>query len=161
MQINLFNRKYSIERCIPRDINIHYVLVKHLITDVSQDEYQNRMQESISQGLAWKGYVDNKLFGFIYNKVEDKIGYGICIYSLFNEPYGFTLLLKEAFTDFPSHKILVTPHKEMPVTYLRSLTTSMSMKRYNWYKEPLAIHIETLYKKFERIYNKFIKDNIE
>lgn len=141
---------YKVTKCTLDDIDTHYELVRSAADDVPEDVYKSRMTTSVEQGLAYYVKKDGVLVGFLYNICNDKrYGEAVSIWGV--DPIAFITLLKESFTDFPSHKIRVMPHKNN-VTYISSLVKGDSIRNWHLYGTPLVVVIAPLIEKFKKMY---------
>ena len=87
----------------------------------------------------------------MYNKIKDKKGIGCSIWSI--DARGFMLLLKEMFEDFPSHKVVVMPHKSN-AAYLKTMTIGSTIRNYYNLGTPLVIKISDVDSKIRSLYDK-------
>lgn len=145
-----YNNTYKIEECTVDDVDVHYEMVRSLVDDVDEDTYKKNMMLSVQQKLAYKVSINDELTGFMYNKVEGKIGHGVSIYNK-GSIVGFILLLKEGFDEFPSHKILMVPHKGN-ATYLKALTKGYSIRNYRNHGKPLVVMLSEVREYIKKMY---------
>lgn len=158
----LSNNTYDIRKCVEADISNHYEVIRHLVDDVPEETYKNSMLKSVLQGYAYCVEKNAVLVGFIYNMCNTtRYGEAVSIWG--NDVIAFTVMLKEAFEQFPVHKIKVVPHKEN-VLYLRSLVKPDSIRNWYNYKTSLVIVIAPLIDKFKKMYLQLgitkVEDNV-
>ena len=147
----LEDNTYTVSKCLTEDIEQHYSLVSEFIPNINKTTYTKRMEQSIEQQLAWKVQLNGALVGFIYTICNNGVGEGVSIWG--NNAIAFIPLLKEAFYNYPSHKIQIEPHKNEFVLY-KSLLSENSIKNYHTLHTPLNINLRKIVAKYEDVYTK-------
>lgn len=142
---------YKTSVCTLPDIPLHFSKVQNVIAKDMVEIYQERMKESTSQHLALKVCRNGELKGFIYTTVKDKIGEGVSIWAI--DSVSAILLMKDAFTEYPSHKILVKPHGSEFILY-KSLVLVSSIRNHYATGSPLVIHLKKVVEKYSSAFLK-------
>lgn len=144
---------YTVSLCTTKDIYSDYEIVRELVSDTPEDLYKDLMLKSVECELAYRVTDSNGKLGFMYTYIEKCVGYGSAIYS--NIPViGFVCLLKELFNEYPSHKILMVPHRGN-IAYLKSMVTGCSLREcHNNENEYLVVKLKDMRVKFKELYFK-------
>jgi len=143
---------YKVTRCSLVDIDSDYELVRANVDDCPEDEYKAKMIKSIESGTTYRVIDANGKLGFLYSYIEDKVGYGSAGYNG-GLRIGYLCLLKELVKDYPSHKMVMMPHKGN-IGYIRSLATNNSIRDCHNGNGPLVVLISELKAKIDDLWAK-------
>lgn len=142
-------KEYIVSRCTVDEVLEHYSIVEPLVTDVTPIIYKDRMIASIEQGFAFKVTSGEQLLGFLY-LVKNRYGEGVSIWGA-GDKIASMLLFKEAFTDFPSHKVIIMPHGDN-AAYMKAITLGASIRNFWNHGSEIVVVLKDADAKFRRMY---------
>jgi hypothetical protein len=125
-------------------------VVHDRITDTSLEYYEQNMEDSVDQNLAFSVLKDGTRVGFVYMRMEGYKYIGACVY-IHSDAISSIVGLKTIFDMNDSHKVLFTPH-ENGLKYFKSMATGPSIRAYHATGTPLTIKRDTVYTKGVKIF---------
>ena len=149
---NVKGNTYTVSKCSLSDIDSDYELIRTDVDDCSEEEYKKNMILSVESDVSYRVVDKNGKLGFLYSYIKDGVGNGASTYNG-GLHIGFICLLKELVKNYPSHKIIVLPHKGN-VGYIRSLVTGYSIRNCHNGVDTLVIKINELRDKISYLCDK-------
>ena len=152
------DKSYYVELCTLHDIRNHYMLIKHLVSDIAESVYIDRMVKSINTGSAFKLKGTNTFIYYIKDNIN-KSGEGVSIYG--SNPLDTLVMLKIIFTkglDNSTKLIRMSPHfsknKSKRSLYFNSLVYRPSIRMWHCKENPLVINVTNLIDKLTPLLGK-------
>lgn len=141
-----------------------YEVVKATVDDIDDDmifalqgnvevdeEYKERMKESVQQGLGYRLLKNGVRIGVMYNAVFNEEYTGCSLYCK-DDKVGMIILLKSIFEVYDWHKLVLMPHED-GLKYFVSMATTGSIKEYHMRGLPLVISKKEVVDKGRKIFN--------
>lgn len=148
----LNNAENFIEPCIIEDIDIHYEIIRPLVSQETapEDLFKEDMLDCINSNTAYKT-TDNSCFLY-YIKDDNYTATGVCFYGK-NNPKGMLTLLSGMFNvvDTDINLLRFTPHNKEDVKTFKSLVVPSSVKNYYVYGKPVILRVDLIREKIRTI----------